>query len=271
MVRLPSIHVHPRRAGPQLARPRRAHRTMSDGIQTIELEYEAGGTRCCGYLALPEGDAGPVPGVLLLHEWWGHDDYVRSRAEQVAELGYAGFAADLYGEGRQADHPDRAGALMNELMGDPALMAERFQAAMDALTGRPEVDGGRVAAAGYCMGGGIALQMARVGVELAAVVSFHGSLETDNPASAGGVHPSLLVCTGADDPFVPAAHVRGLRAEMDAAGAACEIVEYPGVVHAFTNPGATARGERFGLPLRYDEGADQDSWTRMAELLRASF
>ena len=153
MVRLPSIHVHPRRAGPQLARPRRAHRTMSDGIQTIELEYEAGGTRCCGYLALPEGDAGPVPGVLLLHEWWGHDDYVRSRAEQVAELGYAGFAADLYGEGRQADHPDRAGALMNE---SHASLSETFRVScpeVDTLAchirAQPGVYGARMTGGGF--------------------------------------------------------------------------------------------------------------------------
>lgn len=240
-------------------------------IQTFELAYPAGDSQCHGYLALPEDAAGPLPAVLILHEWWGHDGYVRRRAEQVAALGYAGFAVDMYGEGRQADHPDQAGALMTQLMGDPALVAERFQAAMDAVASRPEVDAARIAAAGYCMGGGIALEMARAGAEIAAVVSFHGALETENPASAGRVRAPLLVCTGADDPFVPAAHVEGLRAEMDAAGARCEIVAYPGVVHGFTNPAATDRGERFGLPLRHDEGADQDSWARMAALLQEVF
>ncbi|MDG1491102.1 MAG: dienelactone hydrolase family protein, partial [Planctomycetota bacterium] len=114
-------------------------------------------------------------------------------------------------------------------------------------------------------------EMARAGADLAAGVSFHGSLETASPAAPGAVQPRLLVCTGAADPFVPTEHVDGLRAEMDAAGARCEIVAYPDVIHAFTNPGASARGERFGLPLRYDEGADKDSWARMAALLEEVF
>jgi len=244
---------------------------MSTGIQKIELEYTAAGTTCKGYLALPADTSGPVPGVIVLHEWWGCDEYVRARADQLAGLGYAAIAADMYGDGQRADDPEAAGALMGGLMGDAAALSARFEAAREALTSRPEADGGRIAAAGYCMGGGIALEMARAGAELAAVVSFHGSLETTNPASAGAVRARLLVCTGAADPFVPAEHVEGLRSEMDAAGAHCEIVAYPDVVHAFTNPGATARGERFGLPLRHDEGADQDSWARMAALLAEVF
>lgn len=240
---------------------------MSKTTTKIELEYDVAGTTCKGYLALPAEPTAPVPGVLVLHEWWGLDDYARGRADQLADLGYAGFAADMYGEGQQADDPEAAGALMTGLMGDPGLLAARFQAARAALAGRPEVDGSRISAAGYCMGGGIALEMARAGADLAAVASFHGSLETESPAKPGTVQPRLLVCTGAADPFVPTEHVDVLRSEMEAAGARCEIVAYPDVVHAFTNPGATARGDRFGLPLRYDEGADLDSWARMATLL----
>ena len=245
--------------------------TMSNDIQKIELEYTAAGTTCKGYLALPAGTSAPAPGVLVLHEWWGCDDYARARADQLAGLGYAALAADMYGDGQRADHPEAAGALMTELMGDQAALSARFDAARETLSSRPEVDGSRIAAAGYCMGGGIALEMARAGAPLAAVVSFHGALETTSPAAAGAVQARLLVCTGAADPFVPTDHVDGLRSEMDAAGARCEIVAYPDVVHAFTNPGATARGERFGLPLRYDEGADLDSWARMAALLTEVF
>lgn len=244
---------------------------MSNDIQTLELEYSAAGTTCEGYLALPANTSTPVPGVIVLHEWWGCDEYVRARADQLAGLGYAAIAADMYGGGERADDPEAAGALMTGLMGDSAALSARFEAARVALASRPEVDGARIAAAGYCMGGGIALEMARAGAELAAVVSFHGSLETASPAGPGAVQAKLLVCTGAADPFVPTEHVEGLRSEMDAAGARCEIVAYPDVVHAFTNPGATARGERFGLPLRYDEGADHDSWARMAALLAEVF
>ncbi len=245
--------------------------TMSSDIQTIDLEYSAAGTTCKGFLALPADTSTPVPGIVVLHEWWGCDSYARSRAEQLAGLGYAAIAADMYGDGQQADDPEAAGALMTGLMGDPAQLTARFEAAREALASRAEVDGGRIAAAGYCMGGGIALEMARAGADLAAVVSFHGSLETTSPAAPGAVQPRLLVCTGAADPFVPTEHVDGLRTEMETAGARCEIVAYPDVIHAFTNPGASARGERFGLPLRYDEGADKDSWARMAALLEEVF
>lgn len=240
---------------------------VSNKIQSMELEYSAAGTACRGYLALPANISTPVPGVIVLHEWWGCDEYVRTRADQLAGLGYAAIAADMYGGGERADEPEAAGALMTGLMGDAAALSARFEAARQVLASRPEVDGARIAAAGYCMGGGIALEMARGGAELAAVVSFHGSLETATPASPGAVRAKLLVCTGAADPFVPTEHVEGLRSEMDAAGAQYDVVAYPGVVHAFTNPGATARGERFGLPLRYDEGADHDSWSRMVALL----
>ena len=244
---------------------------MSNDIQKLDLEYSAAGATCKSYLALPADTTAPVPGIIVLHEWWGCDDYVRGRADQLAGLGYAALAADMYGEGQQADDPEAAGALMTGLMGDPAQLSARFEAARSALASRAEVDGSRIAAAGYCMGGGIALEMARAGAELAAVASFHGALETQTPATEGAIQAKLLVCTGAADPFVPTEHVDSLRSELAAAGASCEIVAYPDVIHAFTNPGATARGERFVLPLRYDEGADQDSWTRMAALLKDVF
>ncbi|MEM9379457.1 MAG: dienelactone hydrolase family protein [Planctomycetota bacterium] len=241
------------------------------GIQTEEITYESDGLSLTGYLALPEGAEGAVPAVVVVHEWWGHNDYVRGRAEQLAGLGYAAFALDMYGDGKLAKHPEDAQAFMQEAMSDADVTAARFEAALEVLVSRDGVDPERTAAIGYCMGGAVVLGMARRGADLDAVVSFHGSLGTQEAAGEGAVTSRVLVCTGADDPFVPKEDVDAFRAEMDAAKASYEVVEYPGVVHAFTNPGATAKGESFGLPLKYDAKADADSWDRMRALFGEAF
>lgn len=240
-------------------------------VSTREVAYEAtDGTKLRGFLARPVG-AERRPAVLVIHEWWGHNDYVRGRARQLAELGYVALAVDMYGDGKTADHPKDAQAFMEEVMGGDGVMEARFRAALDVLRAEDGVDPQRLAAIGYCMGGAVGLQMARAGADLRGVVSFHGSLGTTARAAPGAVKPKLLVLTGADDPFVPAEQVAAFRDEMAAADADCEIVEYPGVVHAFTNPGATAKGEKFELPLRYDAEADADSWRRMTEFFAKIF
>ena len=236
------------------------------GTKTQEITYESNGLTLNGYLAMPADASGKVPAVIVVHEWRGHNDYVRGRPEQLAELGYAAFALDMYGDGKLASHPEDAQAFMQEAMSDAEVTAARFEAAMEVLRAQDGVDPERTAAIGYCMGGAGVLGMARRGADLDAVVSFHGSLGTAEAAAEGAVKSKVLVCTGADDPFVPKDDVDALRAEMNTAKANYEVVEYPGVVHAFTNPGATAKGESFGLPLKYDAEADADSWSRMQAL-----
>ncbi len=237
------------------------------------ITYRAGETELEGYLALPRGLGAttPVPGVLVIHEWWGHNEYARSRAVQLAQLGYAALAVDMYGGGRNTGHPADAQAFMQEAMGEPGAVEARFRAGLERLHAEPGVDGSRTAAIGYCMGGAIALNMARAGADLDAVASFHGSLGTETPAAPGAIQAKLLVATGADDSFVPPEQVEAFEAEMQASGADFEVVRYPGVVHGFTNPAATAKGEEFELPLRYDEQADQDSWERMKALFADAF
>ena len=234
-----------------------------------EIDYEANGTTLKGYLA-QSGNAGPSAGVLVVPEWWGHNPYVRQRADQLAALGYTALAVDMYGNGELADTPDRAGELMNASFAAPDEMRARFDAAFARLTAESSVDSSKVAAIGYCYGGAVALEMARAGVDLALVGSFHpGGLATTNPAQPGKLRAHVLVGLGADDPFVSEEDRGAFEQEMQAAGVALDFVRYPGVVHGYTVPAATERGERFGLPLRYDESADQDSWQRLVTALAA--
>jgi dienelactone hydrolase len=241
-------------------------------IQTEKLQYRAGVTPLHGYAAWDADAAGPCPGVLLLHEWWGHDEYVQRRAREVAALGYHAFALDMYGEGRVAKTPEEAGAWMNEILNTPGVVPTRFKAALTTLTSRAGVDGTRVAALGYCMGGAIALEMARQGLDLRAAVAYHpGALITGTTAREGVVRARILVCIGEADPFVSAEQRSAFQEEMRAAGVDLEYVSYPGVQHGFTVPAASNRGKTYGLPLAHDEAADQDSWGRTVKLLAAAF
>ncbi|MEM6673663.1 MAG: dienelactone hydrolase family protein [Planctomycetota bacterium] len=233
-------------------------------IRTEEVSYTANGTDLKGYFAIPANAGGDVPGVLIVHEWWGHNDYVRSRAEQLARLGYAAFALDMYGADKSATHPDDATAFMNEVMGNYDRMEARFNAAVEVLNAQTGVDERRTAAIGYCMGGAIVLRMARGGADLDAVASFHGAIGASAPETAAPIRAQLLVCNGADDPFVTQEQITEFKTALS--DVEMEFINYPGVVHGFTNPGATGKGEEFGLPLRYDAEADADSWRRMREL-----
>lgn len=237
-------------------------------ITTEEISYRAGDQACHGYLARPQ-EPGKYPGILVLHEWWGHTDYVRHRAEQLAALGYVALAADMFGEERTADTPDAAQAMMQQLMGDATAVCSRFEAARDRLLQQPDVDAERLAAVGYCMGGGIALAMARSGSPLRGVVAFHGVLGTEHPAEAGKVRARVLALSGSDDAFAPEEEQQAFEREMQAAGVDYELVRYPGVKHAFTNPVVDEKAKRFGLPLAYD--ADADSWRRMHAFLKHIF
>ena len=235
------------------------------------VHYVSGDTRMHGYAAWDDRFKGPRPGVLVVHEWWGLNEYARSRARDLAELGYVALAVDMYGDGQVADHPDEAGAFAQRLGGDLPEARRRMQAAIEALKRLPSTDTDRLAAIGYCFGGGVVLQAARDGLPLEAVVSFHGSLATPLPAQPGKVKSRVLVFNGAADPFVPDEQIAAFKQEMDAAGVDYRFVNYPGVLHSFTNPGADEVGQRFGLPLAYDAKADADSWAQMQGFLSAAF
>lgn len=236
-----------------------------------EVTYEADGKTLKGYLAYNPNSEEPVPGVIVIHEWWGHNEYVRERARMLAELGYTAFAIDMYGEGKNTEHPKEAMAFSQQAMKNLKGAQARFEAAAELLRDHKSTDADHIAAIGYCFGGGVALQMARLGADLDAVVSFHGSLDAKKKAQKGQVKADILVLTGEDDPMVPAKAVEEFKKEMTRAKADFEVVAYPGVVHAFTNPNATKLGEEHDLPIKYDAQADKDSWERMKGFLAASF
>jgi len=236
-----------------------------------ELEYKAGDTNLKGYLAYDDSIDGRRPGILVVHEWWGQNAYARKRADMLAELGYVALALDMYGDGRLATHPEDAGKMASEISSNIELSRQRFMAALDLLKQQRWTDANNIAAIGYCFGGGVVLQMAREGVDLDGVVSFHGSLATDHPAQPGRVKARILVATGADDPFNPPEAVKAFEEEMKHAGADFRIISYPGAKHSFTNPDADALGKRFNLPLEYNKEADEESWAEMRSFFKTIF
>jgi dienelactone hydrolase len=235
------------------------------------IEYSAEGVVMKGYIAYDDKVSGKRPGVLVVHEWWGHNEYVRKRARMLAELGYTALAVDMYGDGKQAMHPDDAKKFSSETMKNFPVAKARFEAAEDFLKKQPTVDADRIAAIGYCFGGGVALNMARQGVDLKGVASFHGSLGAIKPAEPGMVKAKIRVYTGADDKFVPAEAVAAFTKEMTDAKADFKVIAYPGAIHSFTSPEATELGKKFNLPMAYNEKADKESWEDMKTFLTMIF
>ncbi len=240
-------------------------------VKTKEIKYSADGKTFTGYMAFDDAVTGKRPGVIVVHEWWGHNDYARRRAELLAAEGYTAFALDMYGSGKLASHPKDAKSFMMESIETAERVKTRFMAALDLLKRHATVDAEKTAAIGYCFGGLVVLNMARLGVDLDGVVSYHGNLTALTKAEPGKITAKIRAFSGADDPFVKPEKVAAFKAEMDAAGADYEFVSYPGVVHSFTNPGATAFGEKFKMPLKYDAKADGDSWLRTQRFFRDIF
>ncbi|MCB0262913.1 MAG: dienelactone hydrolase family protein [Calditrichaeota bacterium] len=241
------------------------------GLQGKPVDYTVDGMTMKGYLAYDADKTGKRPGILVVHEWWGATEYVRERADMLAKLGYTALAVDMYGEGKIADHPDDAMKFATEVMQNIPAGEQRFREAMKLLKSQATVDTSKIGAIGYCFGGGVVLHMARAGMPLDAVVSFHGSIATQNPAKEGDVKAAILVCNGADDPFVTDEQIDAFKAEMEAAGADFKFVNYPGAVHSFTNPDADANGQKFEMPLAYNKAADEQSWQDMQDLFNRVF
>lgn len=240
-------------------------------VQTKVINYQSGDTKMVGYLAYDDKYKEQRPGVLIVHEWWGHNDYVRERARKLAKLGYVAFALDMYGDGKNAEHPKDAGRFAGQVRSDLPMATARFNAALAQLKASDHTDKSKIAAIGYCFGGAVVLEMARSGLDIDGVVSFHGSLGTSQPAEKDKVKARVLVLNGADDPFVKPEHIAEFKQEMAGAGVKYQFVNYPGAKHAFTNPGATALGKKFSIPLEYSATADKDSWQAMQDFFKDIF
>lgn len=221
-----------------------------------------------GYLAYNAPAAGRRPGVLVVHEAWGLGDHVRQRANRLAELGFVALAADMFGEGKQATETAEGLQWTRALRANVDAIRERIRAAFDTLAARAEVDPARIACIGYCFGGTTSLELARSSAPVAGIVSFHGGLETTKPAEPGAVKAKILVCTGADDPFIPPPQVEAFTQEMTRAGADFQVIIYGGAAHSFTNPAADARGVK---GLGYNKSADERSWNAMLAFFKEIF
>lgn len=240
-------------------------------ITTREIEYEHNGVTLRGYLALPVDASAddPVPGVLVVHEWWGHDDYARSRAERIAsEFGFAAFALDMYGKGVLVDTPQEASQLSRPFSTDRGRMRDRAAAGLRTLMSQPEVDDELLASIGYCFGGTVSLELARAGEPVDAVVAFHANLSAPKPAEKGTVQAMVLVCNGADDPFVPIEQRNAFIREMQTAQVDFQFNEYADAVHSFTNPSADGRGMD---GVAYNSTADRRSWRDAEQWLIEAF
>ena len=215
-----------------------------------------------GYVAYDANKTGKLPVVLVVHEWWGLNDYPRMRAKRLAELGYFAMAVDIYGNGKTVDNPTDAQTLAMPFYANPQMAYQRLMAGAEKAKSFAQADSSQVAAIGYCFGGGLVLNAARLGANMKGVVSFHGSL-IGTPARKDLLKAGILVCHGAADPFVPNADVEAFKKSMDSINANYTFNAYPGALHAFTNPNATEMGKRFNLPIAYDAAADSASWNDM--------
>jgi len=245
--------------------------TAQAAVQGKEVSYQADGATLKGYIAYDDSIKGKRPAVLVVHEWWGQNEYSRKRARMLAEQGYTALAVDMYGDGKVADNPDDAGKLAAGISKNLPLAKARFEAGMKLLRKHKTVDANKMASFGYCFGGGVALNMARMGEDLKGVASFHGSLGTDHPAQPGKIKARIISFSGEADPVIPADKVAAFRQEMESAGASYRVVTYPGALHAFTNPDADELGKKFKMPIAYDAEADKDSWQQAMVFLREVF
>jgi dienelactone hydrolase len=242
----------------------------SAAIRTETVEYRQDGAVLEGYLAYDDSIKGPRPGVLVVHEWWGINDYIKRRTGQLAELGYVAFAADIYGKGSRAKTREEAGALAGKFRGgtDRNLLRARVNAGLDVLKNNPLVDPKRVAAVGYCFGGTAVLELARSGADVAGVVSFHGGLGTPDTSDAKNIKGKVLALTGADDPSAKPEQVIAFEDEMRKAGVDWYLVSYSNAVHGFTNP---ENGSDNSRGAAYNEKADKRSWQAMKDFFEEIF
>lgn len=234
------------------------------------VSYVADGVRLNGFVVYDENKPGKRPVVLVVHEWWGLNDYAKNRARQLAELGYLAMAVDMYGDGKTAADPTKAQELATPFYQNPSLAKTRLDAAINKIKDFRQADATKTAAIGYCFGGSVVLNSAKLGADLKGVVSFHGGL-AGVPADKKLLKAKILVCHGAADKFVPEADIVHFKHELDSIGANYTFKAYADATHAFTNPEATKTGKQFNMPIEYNQAADIASWKDMKDFLNGLF
>lgn len=234
--------------------------TAQAKVVTQPVAYTHDDVSLEGYLAFDDAVSGKVPGILVVHEWWGLNDYARTRAEQLAEMGYVAFALDMYGKGKSTEHPDEAAAWMKAVNGNMDGWLKRAMAGLDVLKKQERVDSSRLAAIGYCFGGATVQVLAYGGADLKGVVSFHGSLIPPSAEQAGQTKAKILICHGAQDPMNKPEALTTYANVMNASSIDWQMIAYGGTRHSFTNPDADKRGM---AALAYSPSADRRSWQHM--------
>jgi dienelactone hydrolase len=239
-------------------------------IKEENVTYTSDGVLLKGYIAYDQDQKGKRPVVLVVHEWWGLNDYPKMRARKLAELGYIAMAVDIFGDGKTAANPQEAQNLTQPFYKDPLLAKTRLDAAIKKIKEYSETDPSNVAAIGYCFGGGVVLNSARLGSDLKGAVSFHGGL-AGAPANKELLKARILVCHGGNDKFVSEKDIISFKHQLDSIGANYSFKVYPNATHAFTNPNATKVGKEFNMPIAYNAEADKNSWNDMKDFFKSLF
>ncbi|MEO6903969.1 MAG: dienelactone hydrolase family protein [Bacteroidia bacterium] len=238
-------------------------------VEIERISYYVDSFKMDGFVAIDKSTTKRRPAVLIIHEWWGLNNYVKNRVKQLAELGYVAFAIDLYGDGKVAVTPTDAKALAIPLYARPLIVKARFDAALTKIKTYPQVDTTNIAAIGYCFGGAMALNMARLGASLKGVVSFHGNL-IGVPLNKSLLKAAILICHGEADNYVNG-EVTTFKNEMNNAHVPYTFISYPNATHAFTNPSSTAVGKKFNMNVAYNGAADTASFNDMKKFFDKIF
>lgn len=245
--------------------------TMKESkLKEETVTYKLDSSTRNNFVVYDENIKGKRPAVLVIHEWWGLNDYAKMRARELAKLGYIAMAVDMYGDGKMGDDPTAAQNLATPFYMKPEIAKPIFDAAVNKLKEYDQADANKIAAIGYCFGGAQVINLAKMGEDLKGVVSFHGNLAV-MPPNKDLLKAQVLVCQGAIDQFVPQTEVELFKKQMDSVGAKYTMKVYEGATHSFTNPNATAMGEKFKLPIAYNAAADTASWKDMQDFFHKIF
>jgi dienelactone hydrolase len=244
--------------------------TTSMQLKEDNITYSSDNTAMNGYVVYNDSVQDKRPAVLVVHEWWGLNDYTKMRAKQLAQLGYVAMAIDMYGNGKTASDPQQANKFASAFYPNPQLTKARFDAALNKLKTYPQVDTSNIAAIGYCYGGFVVLTNAMLGDPLKGVVAFHGGMPGAKP-DKNLVKAKMLLLHGEADSLVKPEAVQNFKHEMDSIGADCTVKMYPNAQHAFTNPASDSVGKKFNLGISYNADADKQSWEEMKTFLQKVF
>lgn len=242
------------------------------GVKTEVIEYSLNGTKLTGYLAFDDSKSGKRPGVIVVHEWWGHNDHARNRAKMLAEAGYTALALDMYGDGKLANHPKKAGEFMNAAFNNWPESQARYNKALEILKAHKTVDATRIGSIGFCFGGAVSIKMAKSGAGLKGIVGFHSALPMEPAITKNSMKAAVLIINGSEDGFLKPETVASFSQDMFKANVDFTYMNLKGVRHSYTNPQADEFSKKFNIPaLQYNKKADEQAWSAMLTFFKRVF